>query len=424
MTDIQPGDGGTTTGPSTGGSTGTDGTGTIPDLEPPVSAGGDDTVGDGSTGTTEPPTSGGQPDGSGTTTNPSTGGSAGSGGDTSGETPAGPQPGDSGSEIIVPSDGTGSEVTPPAVHEPVDANGQINFVSVNDWYNPAWGGGYNATFQLTLTDDMLKGGNLEGWSLQIGLNNPNATVATGWLDGFNGTVAFDPATGVFTNAGQDYQPELHAGDTIQFSIQVQNSGFDRNDFSFAFRDLDPGPEATADTAGAVEFTPATHDVDSWSGAGDAHAASMLAADSGTHEIAASATTDSHGADQGTPDVAPAADPGATDPAVHDQPLPSAASAYLEFVQPQGDDHASAGLPVDHQPSSADEYLQMATGGDEQAGQEPPPPDHLFADAQIDHPATGTDGPDTQSDVHHDDAAAAAASSEPQPREEDQNHHNH
>src|SRR5262249_37774936 len=123
-------------------------------------------------------------------------------------------------------------------------------VSVNDWFNPSWGGGYNATFQLTLTDDMLHGGSVDGWSLQIGLDNPNASISTGWLDGFNGTVTFDPATGTSTNAGQPSQPELHAGDTIQSTIQVQNTGFNQSDISFSFEDLDP-TAATATTAASV-----------------------------------------------------------------------------------------------------------------------------------------------------------------------------
>src|SRR5262249_17834574 len=142
--------------------------------------------------------------------------------------------------------------------------------SVNDWYNPSWGGGYNATFQLTLTDDMLKGGSVEGWSLQIGVNNPNASVSTGWLDGFNGTVTFDPATGTFTNGGQDYQPELHAGDTIQFTIQVQNAGFSLSDLSFSFQDLDP---AITTSTTAASLSPA-------STAGDATATGAMSESGG------------------------------------------------------------------------------------------------------------------------------------------------
>jgi len=428
---------------------GTDSGQPVPDTSPPLSAGGESTTGETSTGATEPPISGGQPDGADTAAGPSTGADAGgdggttsspdggagetgtitvpeteppilAGGDHTGETSVGAQPdgGDPGSGITVPGDG--SDMTP-VIHEPVDANGQISFVSVNDWYNPSWGGGYNATFQLTLTDDMLKGGSLEGWSLQIGINNPNATVSTGWLDGFNGTVSFDPATGVFTNAGQDYQPELHAGDVIQFSIQVQNTGFSRDDFSFSFQDLDPMSEGTADS-GSVDFTPTEQGVDSWSSAGDAEqAASTLAAASGTHEAIAS-VTDSQGAGQDAP-AAASADQGGGDQVPHDQPLPSAASAYLDFVQSQADDQASALQPADHQPSITDEYLQMA-GNIEQAGQEPPPPDHLFADAQVEHGSgPGADASDAQHDVHHDDAAAAAAP-DLSPLEEDQNHHNH
>jgi hypothetical protein len=96
-----------------------------------------------------------------------------------------------------------------------------------------------------VTDDMAKGDSVEGWSLQITLDNPNATISTGWLDGFNGTVTFDPSTGTFSNVGQDFQPELKAGDTIQFTIQVQNTGFNQSDISFTFQDLDPDTLATA-----------------------------------------------------------------------------------------------------------------------------------------------------------------------------------
>jgi len=171
----------------------------------------------------------------------------------------------------------------------VDAGGEITLVSVNDWYNPDWGGGYNATFQLTLTDDMLKGGSVEGWSLQVGISNANATISTGWLDGFNGTVSFDPSTGLFTNAGQDYQPELHAGDTILFSVQVQNIGFNIEDFSFSFRNIDPGADGLAQGGGA-ETEATVPDEEVSTGGGDAlDGDSVTVAAAGVHEWGAGET---------------------------------------------------------------------------------------------------------------------------------------
>ncbi|MCA6110933.1 VCBS domain-containing protein [Bradyrhizobium cenepequi] len=440
-----------------------------------------------------------------------------------------------------------SEVAPP-----VDAGGHITLVSVNDWYNPSWGGGYNATFQLTLTDDMLKGGSLEGWSLQIGVNNPNAVVSTGWLDGFNGTVSFDPATGTFSNAGQDYQPELHAGDTIQFSVQVQNAGFDRNGFSFSFQDLDPVPAAAAASAGAgaaaivqdvgtsadavdmqTTFMPAeigigeqvAHDSSHADGpASDAQPQPTTVApeEAAAHADVAAAASDGQGAGQSQTtadaqtgrasvaeagaadryvsvagggdehqavagsaaadvttradsDVGASADHGlhhgqghdhedmglhlGQDPASHDDhgdmglhigqdhdalggaaqaatspvsadqafATPSTAGAYLEFVQSPSSDHASMAQAADQQPTAGTaDYVHMVTGADPGA-HEPPSPDHLFADAQIDNShASGAGGHDPHADAVHDDAglAAAATPPEPMPAEQDQGHGGH
>jgi VCBS repeat-containing protein len=548
----------TNTGPSTGSGE------TTPDIRPPLSAGGGDTAGDGSTGAGMD--TGGAPDGgdSGTGTQPPIAGGGADGGDSStgGGTDTGTGGGDtstgggSGTDTRPPiTDGTGGsdtstgvgtdsgagggtgtgphppvsgggDVAPPTVHEPVDATGDISFVNVNDWYNPSWGGGYNATFQLTITDDMLKDGGLSGWSLQISINNPNAVVTTGWLDGLNATVSFDPATGVFTTEGQDYQLELHAGDVIQFSIQVQNAGFKEGDFSFSFRDLDFGPDATASSPGEVQAT--EQNVDSWGDAGDTAAAvaSVAAFGMELHSQTASSSTDGGGTAQpqsaaasapaettahaevgtgdggiGTAQTADHAqavtvadhvtstaasvasgdqspiagqhaetlsgghDPdqsavdtghtdtghigdhgdiagagrlyedyvseqpghgehGAGDIAAHAQPdagPSSAASAYLEFVQPQTEDHGSGTHPADHPPSGADDYTHMVGGGADQPAHEPPPPDHLFADAQLEHgPASGHDAPDAHQGTPHDDAASVA--SEPQPIDDDHHHH--
>ncbi|MEH2558022.1 VCBS repeat-containing protein [Bradyrhizobium algeriense] len=488
---------------------------------------------------------------------------------------------------------SGDAASAPAAHDsvsevapPVDAGGHITLVSVNDWYNPSWGGGYNATFQLTLTDDMLQGGSLEGWSLQIGVNNPNAAVSTGWLDGFNGTVSFDPTTGTFSNAGQDYQPELHAGDTIQFSIQVQNAGFDRNDLSFSFQDLDPVPASTTASTGTgvaatapdagtssdaadvqTAFVPAevgageqvAHDSPhTGSAAGDAQPqpATVVTEEAAAHAGAAAAASDGQGADQrqttadaqtghasvadagaadrdtsvtsvgdehqavagsgaadvttrAESDVGASADHGAhhgqghghedmglhlgqdpashddhgdgglylgqdpaghddhddrglhlgEDPAAHDDhgdiglligqdhdalggaaqaglgpvtpdqaaTTPSTAGAYLDFVESPSIDHASMAQAADQQPAAgAADYLHMVTGAD-QGAHEPPPPDHLFADAQIDHSHdSGAGLHDPHADAVHDDASLAAAATppEPMPAEQDQGHGGH
>tara|TARA_Y100000296_G_scaffold87245_1_gene131080 strand:+ start:89328 stop:93191 length:3864 start_codon:yes stop_codon:yes gene_type:complete len=144
--------------------------------------------------------------------------------------------------VTPPSDGSAHDVASDSNH-----NAAVELVSVNDWYNPAWGGGYNATFKLTLTEDMVKDGAVNGWSIDVDINNPDASFSSGWLNGFNGKASFDRAEGVFTNADQKYQPELNIGDSIEFSVQVQDTGFNIDDFSFSFVDLDPTVDTASDT---------------------------------------------------------------------------------------------------------------------------------------------------------------------------------
>lgn len=120
---------------------------------------------------------------------------------------------------------------------------------------------------------------------------------------------------------------------------------------------------------------------------------------------------------------------ATSPVSADQAFttPSTAGAYLEFVQSPSSDHASMAQAADQQPhGGAADYAHMVTGAD-QGAHEPPPPDHLFADAQIDHShGSGADGHDSHAAAGHDDAglAAAATPQEPMPAEQDQGHGGH
>ncbi len=107
---------------------------------------------------------------------------------------------------------------------------------VNDWFNPAWGGGYVARFELTITEDLLMGDTTTGWSLDLDLAEGN--FVNGWLDGFTGPVDFDVATGTFSTVGSSWQPELRAGDTLNIGIQVSGAGFDAEDVTCLFTDED------------------------------------------------------------------------------------------------------------------------------------------------------------------------------------------
>jgi uncharacterized protein len=130
--------------------------------------------------------------------------------------------------------GSGGEPEPSAGFE---------LVGLNDWFNPAWGGGFNAAFTYTVQEADLVDGEVYAWEILPGYDGPG-TITTAWTNGFNGAVGTGPnAEGAFvlTTAGQSYKPKLEAGDVIGFSVQVQGAGFDEADFAFAFADIDRVP---------------------------------------------------------------------------------------------------------------------------------------------------------------------------------------
>lgn len=97
--------------------------------------------------------------------------------------------------------------------------------------------GYNLMFKLALTDDMLVGGSVKNWAFQAG--NQTATFNSLWLDGYNANVTYDKANGKFINADKSTQVEKHAGETIEFKVDVDDTGeFDKKQWSFSFQDLD------------------------------------------------------------------------------------------------------------------------------------------------------------------------------------------
>ncbi|WP_157928974.1 ExeM/NucH family extracellular endonuclease [Pararhizobium haloflavum] len=114
---------------------------------------------------------------------------------------------------------------------------------LNDWYNPAWGGGYNASFTYTVQEQDLIDGSVSAWEILPNYSGDGA-ITNAWVTGYGGaTSRGENADGdfVITTKDQGYKPELVAGDTIDFSIQVQGAAFDDDDFAFDFNDIDRMP---------------------------------------------------------------------------------------------------------------------------------------------------------------------------------------
>ncbi len=122
-----------------------------------------------------------------------------------------------------------------AVQEAFDES--VEVANVNSWFNPDFGGGFIATFELTLTEELIGGPKLEAFSFDIDIEE--GSFVSGWANGFNGPLFFDADTGTFLNAGAGFQPTLEAGDTIEFNVQVDGAGFDFDNFDFNFENLTP-----------------------------------------------------------------------------------------------------------------------------------------------------------------------------------------
>ncbi|WP_459789032.1 putative Ig domain-containing protein [Alteriqipengyuania sp. 357] len=133
----------------------------------------------------------------------------------------------------------------------------FSFVSLNSWYNPSWGGGYNVTFQYEVQADAIVDGELRAWDILAGYTGPG-TVIGGWVDGFPGPATFRVTEdgALFTTVGQSYQPQLAEGQTFRITLQVDGGPFAQDDFAFEILDRDPAFNLAdeADTALTVAPT--------------------------------------------------------------------------------------------------------------------------------------------------------------------------
>ncbi|WP_338664822.1 cadherin-like domain-containing protein [Pararoseomonas sp. SCSIO 73927] len=141
-----------------------------------------------------------------------------------------------------------------AVQDVEEGGRGFEVIGVNDWYNPSWGGGFNATFRYTVQEADLVGGEVKAWAIMPNYEGAGR-VTSAWASGFNGSVTVGPdADGDYaiSTLGQAYKPTLRAGDVLTFTLQVQDAGFDAEDFAFAFDDLDRAPGTPTPSAMRVE----------------------------------------------------------------------------------------------------------------------------------------------------------------------------
>lgn len=148
------------------------------------------------------------------------------------------------------------DVTAPPTSDAID----VELVSLNDWYNENWGGGYIATFDITLNDDALVNGSASDWVLTAALSD-NGSITNGWLNGYNATVIFDPTSGTYSTVDQSYQLDLTEGATLQVSVMVEGSGYDEGDIDFIFNELDPSEQLEAPVVCYSDYTDSLAKID-------------------------------------------------------------------------------------------------------------------------------------------------------------------
>jgi len=113
----------------------------------------------------------------------------------------------------------------PASVEPVTTLGTA--VNVNDWYNPAWGGGFNATFECELQGESIS-------AVEIAFNySGSGTPTNSWTQNYIGSIesGFIAEDGGYAIRTTGNVPNLSAGDVVSFTINVQDSGYSETDFA-------------------------------------------------------------------------------------------------------------------------------------------------------------------------------------------------
>ncbi len=120
------------------------------------------------------------------------------------------------------------------------STGGFAFASVNSWYDPVSGGGYEVTFSYTVQADAIIDGELKAWDMVATYDGPG-TVTGGWLGSFNGGASFTGNAGgaIISTVGQDYQPDLIEGTTFQITLQVDGAPYSEGEFEFVIYDRDP-----------------------------------------------------------------------------------------------------------------------------------------------------------------------------------------
>ena len=136
----------------------------------------------------------------------------------------------------------------PEPEEPADPATNIVLDSVNDWYNPSFGGGFIASFRITLTEADISTVGDDRWTFEPNYTG-SGTIVGAWVTGFGGSTQQGQLAGdggyAITSNDSGFRPTLAVGDSFVYSFQVDNAGYDESDFVPIFTNLTEEPDGDA-----------------------------------------------------------------------------------------------------------------------------------------------------------------------------------
>lgn len=131
----------------------------------------------------------------------------------------------------------------------------FELVNVNDFFNPAFGGGFIATYEYTVNDASIIGDDLFAWEISSNYTG-DGTIVNVFVNSFNGpTTRSNDGSFDIGNSQVGFMPELNVGDTFTVSFQIDGAGFDGEHFCPVFLDVDPEPVETTASDVAITTSP-------------------------------------------------------------------------------------------------------------------------------------------------------------------------
>jgi len=130
-----------------------------------------------------------------------------------------------------------------------EAGTPLTLVDYNDW-----GSGHQATFSYVVKESDLDADANFAWRVEM---NYSGTVSSGWANGYSGGMESGNDSQYngfyFTNENQGFKPVLTGWQELQFTVQVNGTGYNASDYAPLFFNLADAP-SPSQLPGNASFT--------------------------------------------------------------------------------------------------------------------------------------------------------------------------